>query len=157
MFRRFGISIFVSSWLMICLAMPVLAETRDFTDTVRVVMGSRESQDEVRVYATQEAKRRVLEQVGVYLSGSTEILRKVEESFGEGAVGRISNPPLNAVGQVSNLSPNKDDGLKIRPTGSFSDSTSVLTRLQTLTVGVVQTEVVSEQWKTEGGAGQPHI
>ena len=56
------------------------AETVEFTDTVRVVMGSRESQDEVRVYATQEAKRRVLDKVGVYLAGSTEIVRSVQES-----------------------------------------------------------------------------
>ena len=109
--------------LVLVISHSSFAETQTFTDTVRVVMGSRESQDEVRVYATQEAKRRVLDKVGVYLSGSSDIVRRVEESFG---------------------SPSSSS--------SFSDSTSVLQRIQTLTVGVVQTEVASEEWKTEGGA-----
>ncbi len=122
------------------------AETVTFTDTVRVVMGSRESQDEVRVYATQEAKRRVLDQVGVYLSGSTEIVRKVQESFGTGEVRRT------AVRLTNDATSGLGGRTTVRPTGTFSDTTSVLQRIQTLTVGVVQTEVVSEEWKTEGGA-----
>ncbi len=70
--------------LVLVISHSMSAEILEFTDTVRVVMGSRESQDECRVYATQEAKRRVLDKVGVYLSGSTEIVRKVRESFGTG-------------------------------------------------------------------------
>ncbi len=118
--------------LMLGLSVNALAATLDFTDTVRVVMGSRESQDEVRVYATQEAKRRVLDKVGVYLSGSTEIVRKVEEA---------TYLPRRHEGDT-----NKNFE------SSWFDSSSVLQTIQTLTVGVVQTEVVSEEWKSEGGS-----
>jgi len=136
---------FVSSWLILLLSLPAFAGTVTFTDTVRVVMGSRESQDEVRVYATQEAKRCVLDKVGVYLSGSTEIVRKVQESF---------SPPL--AGGQGGVSSSPHTGASRYPlsssSSSFLDTTSVLQRIQTLTVGVVQTEVVSEEWKTEGGS-----
>jgi len=125
MFRRAILSALASASAFVSLS---FAETQTFTDTVRVVMGSRESQDEVRVYATQEAKRRVLDKVGVYLSGSTEIVRRVEESLGS-----PSSPSSSS-------------------SSSFSDTTTVLQRIQTLTVGVVQTEVASEEWKSEGGA-----
>ncbi len=56
------------------------AETRTFTETVRVVLGSRETQGEAREYALLEAKRRVLEQVGVFMSGQIDLVQRVEES-----------------------------------------------------------------------------
>ena len=75
---RYVIAIFI---LSLCAGVnPALVETQVFTDTVRVVMGSRESQDDVRFYAVQEAKRRVLERVGVYLSSSDEVIQRVHES-----------------------------------------------------------------------------
>ena len=133
-------NLFVSSWLILLLFLPAIAETVEFTDTVRVVMGSRESQDEVRVYATEVAKRRVLDKVGVYLSGSTEIVRKVQESL---------SPPL--AGGQGGVSSSHHTGASRYPSSSssFIDTTADLQRIQTLTVGVVQTEVVSEEWKTE--------
>ncbi len=67
---------------IILLAFPTLsrAEQKVFTQTVRVVMGSRETQEEVREYATLEAKRQVLEQVGVYLEGHTDLRQHIRES-----------------------------------------------------------------------------
>ena len=66
--------------LLILTSATAYCEQKTFTETVRIVMGNRETQDEVREYAVLEAKRRVLEQVGVYMSGQTDFVQRVSES-----------------------------------------------------------------------------
>jgi len=72
--------LFPSLALLLLTSAPAQGEQKTFTETVRVVMGSRETQDEAREYALLEAKRRVLERVGVYFTGQTDFVRRVSET-----------------------------------------------------------------------------
>ncbi|MDP8240972.1 MAG: tetratricopeptide repeat protein [Candidatus Hatepunaea meridiana] len=56
------------------------AEQKVFTQTVRYVMGENESRQELRELATLEAKRQILEQVGVYIESTTELKQRITES-----------------------------------------------------------------------------
>src|SRR4030043_91196 len=56
------------------------AETIEFTHTARVVMGSRETQAECREFAKVEARRAVLDQVGVYIEGRNDLMQTIHES-----------------------------------------------------------------------------
>lgn len=56
------------------------AEPRVFTVTVHRVMGERETRDQIRELATLEAKRRVLEQAGMYLRTETVVRNYQMES-----------------------------------------------------------------------------
>jgi len=66
--------------LALTLACSAAAEVQVFEQNVVIVMGRRETQEDVRFIALQEAKRLVLEKVGTYLTGSTEIVQRVRES-----------------------------------------------------------------------------
>jgi len=57
-----------------------LAEQKVFTQTVRYVMGENESRQELRELATLEAKRQILEQVGVYIESTTELKQRITET-----------------------------------------------------------------------------
>jgi len=56
------------------------AEQKVFTQTVKYVMGENESRQELRELATLEAKRQILEQVGVYIEGTTELKQRITET-----------------------------------------------------------------------------
>jgi tetratricopeptide (TPR) repeat protein len=56
------------------------AQTQTFTHTARIVMGSRETQDECREFAKVEARRAVLDQVGVYIEGRSDLMQHIRES-----------------------------------------------------------------------------
>jgi len=61
-----------------------MAEQKLFTYTVRYVMGENESRQELRELATLEAKRQILEQVGVYIEAETlmkEYIKETETTF----------------------------------------------------------------------------
>ena len=77
MFRRI---IFSALALVSALALPVFAQTQTFTHTARIVMGSRETQDECREFAKVEARRAVLDQVGVYIEGRSDLMQHIRES-----------------------------------------------------------------------------
>ena len=51
-----------------------------FERQVRVVMGSRETQEECREFAKVEARRAVLDQVGVYIEGRSDLMQHIRES-----------------------------------------------------------------------------
>ena len=51
-----------------------------FTQTVKYVMGENESRQDLRELATLEAKRLVLEEVGVYLEAETNLTQYIKES-----------------------------------------------------------------------------
>lgn len=82
-------------FIFFSLFLPLLAqaELREFTHTARVVMGSRETQEECREFAKVEARRAVLEQVGVYIETRSDIMQHFTESaeiFSD-STGSISN------------------------------------------------------------------
>ena len=61
-----------------------MAEQKLFTYTVRYLMGENESRQELRELATLEAKRQILETVGVYIEAETsmkEYIRETETAF----------------------------------------------------------------------------
>jgi len=66
--------------LALALTGSAAAEVKIFEQNVVIVMGRRESMEDVSVFALQEAKRLVLEKVGTYLTGSTDIVQRVRES-----------------------------------------------------------------------------
>jgi hypothetical protein len=47
------------------------AKQKEFTQTVKYIMGENESRQELRELATLEAKRRILEQVGIYIESTS--------------------------------------------------------------------------------------
>ena len=57
-----------------------IAEQKEFTQTVRYVMGENESRQELRELATLEAKRQILEQAGVYIEATTELKQRITET-----------------------------------------------------------------------------
>jgi hypothetical protein len=65
------------SIIPLSLFLPLLAgaEPLEFTHTARVVMGSRETQEECREFAKVEARRAVLDQVGVYIEGRSDLMQ----------------------------------------------------------------------------------
>jgi len=67
---------------LLCLALTANGEPKVFTQTARVEMGARESRDDVREFAKLEARRLVLEQVGVYIEGETDLVQRVQETEG---------------------------------------------------------------------------
>jgi len=67
-------------FLSLCLPLLARAELREFTHTARVVMGSRETQEECREFAKVEARRAVLDQVGVYIEGRSDLMQHIRES-----------------------------------------------------------------------------
>ena len=66
--------------LSLCLPLLARAEPLEFTHTARVVMGSRETQEECREFAKVEARRAVLDQVGVYIEGRSDLMQHIRES-----------------------------------------------------------------------------
>ena len=73
---------FILLIITILLLSPALsrADQKVFTHTVRYVMGENESRQELRELATLEAKRQVLEQVGVYIEAETELKQYIKET-----------------------------------------------------------------------------
>ena len=63
------IAVLISSILTI----NALAEVKTFSVTVKRIMGEHESRDELREFATLEAKRQALEQAGAYLQTETSV------------------------------------------------------------------------------------
>jgi len=81
-YRSFIASL-VISLLFLCLGAGLdtcLAQTQTFTHTARVVMGSRETQGDCREFAKVEARRAVLDQVGVYIEGRSDLMQRARES-----------------------------------------------------------------------------
>ena len=76
--------ILISIIILLMSATLCMAEQKLFTYTVRYVMGENESRQELRELATLEAKRQVLETVGVYIEAETqmkEYIRETETTF----------------------------------------------------------------------------
>lgn len=69
---------------LICLSLwlPLLAraEFLEFTHIARMVMGSRETQGDCREFAKVEARRAVLDQVGVYIETRSDLMQHINES-----------------------------------------------------------------------------
>jgi hypothetical protein len=105
-----------------------------FERQVRVVMGSRETQEECREFAKVEARRAVLDQVGVYIEGRSDLMQHIRET--------ISSPHS----EIS-LPHSRESG-----NPSFSDTTDMQKRVLAIAAGVTQLEVAGEEWKSEGGA-----
>ncbi|NQT35476.1 hypothetical protein HQ587_09820, partial [bacterium] len=72
--------ILISIIILLMSARSGMAEQKLFTYTVRYVMGENESRQELRELATLEAKRQILEQVGVYIEAETHMKEYIKET-----------------------------------------------------------------------------
>lgn len=103
----------------VCSVLPVHAAIQTFTATHTYVLGDDDSRNSARQKCLAEAKRNILEQVGVYLESHGELLTSAQS----GAAGRIkSSQTTNEARQ------------------------QMTERVTTLTAGIMKTEVVKEEF-----------
>ncbi len=75
--------IYLTTTLLLIFSALCHAEQRVFTQNVRYVMGENESRQELRELATLEARRLILEQVGIYIESTTELKQHISETENE--------------------------------------------------------------------------
>jgi hypothetical protein len=103
----------------ICSVLPVNAAIQTFTATHTYVLGDDDSRNSARQKCLAEAKRKILEQVGVYLESHSELLTSVH---------------TGAAGSTKSLQTTNEERQQITE------------RLTTLTAGIMKTEVVKEEF-----------
>ena len=118
MYLRWFLVILVFSY-SVCSVLPVHAALQTFTATHTYVLGDDDSRNSARHKCLAEAKRKILEQVGVYLESHSELIASAQS----GAAG----------------------GTKSSPTTN-EERQQMTERITTLTAGIMKTEVVKEEF-----------
>ncbi|MEO8046494.1 MAG: tetratricopeptide repeat protein [Nitrospirota bacterium] len=108
----------------VCSVQSVHAATQTFTATHTYVLGDDDSRNSARQKCLAEAKRKILEQVGVYLESHSELLTSAQS----GATG----------GTKSSQTTNEEQQ-------------QMTERITTLTAGIMKTEVVKEEFGDVNG------
>jgi hypothetical protein len=118
MYLRWFLVILVFSH-SVCSVLPVHAAIQTFTATHTYVLGDDDSRNSARQKCLAEAKRKILEQVGVYLESHSELLTSAQS----GAAGSTKSS------QATN-----------------EERQQMTERITTLTAGILKTEVVKEEF-----------
>ena len=111
---------------VICLAVPavVAAEVQPFTATHTYVLGDDDSRNSARQKCLAEAKRNILEQVGVYLESKSELI--------------TSSQPMPSGGATS-------------PQRTNEERQQITEQIDTLAAGVMRTHVIKEEFGEANG------
>ncbi len=123
MYLRWFLVILVFSH-SICSVLPVHAAIQTFTATHTYVLGDDDSRNSARQKCLAEAKRKILEQVGVYLESHSELLTSAQS----GTTGSTKSPQT-----------------------TYEERQQITERITTLTAGIVKTEVVKEEFGDVNG------
>lgn len=124
MYLRWFLVILVFSHSLFCSVLPVHAAIQTFTATHTYVLGDDDSRNSARQKCLAEAKRKILEQVGVYLESHSELLTSAQS----GAAGSTKSS------QTTN-----------------EERQQMTERITTLTAGIMKTEVVKETFGDVNG------